>query len=142
MSKLSSQVVGNVGLYFTCYQMSLHGWNVMPTARNAKGGDIMAYSEDGSRVVTIQVKTLSTAGPRGAGINLGKTLDNLFADYVVVCLNAVAQPECFVLTRNEVENVVVRNKTGKQGYWLSWPKYAQPEFRDNWDRIEGRTRSP
>ncbi len=141
MPKLPTQVVGNVGLYYVCYQLSLHGWNVMPTARNARGVDVVAYNEDG-RAVTIQVKALSTAGPRGAGINLGKTLDNLFADYMVVCLKAVAQPECFVLTRDEVENMVVRNKTGKEAYWLSLRKYAQPEFRDNWDRIEGRTLSP
>ena len=136
MPKLPSQVVGNVGLYYVCYRLSLHGWNVMPTARNAKGVDILAYNEDGG-AVTIQVKALSTAGPRGAGINLGEKLDNVFADYFVVCLNVVAQPKCFVLARDEVERLVKRDKTGKRAYWLSLKYYAKPEFRDNWDRIEG-----
>ena len=37
--KLNPQVVGNVGLYYVCYKLSLQGWNVMPTARNARGID-------------------------------------------------------------------------------------------------------
>jgi hypothetical protein len=32
VSKLNPQVVGNVGLYYVCYRLSLDGWNVMPTA--------------------------------------------------------------------------------------------------------------
>ena len=39
--RLDRQVTGNVGLYYCCYQRSLMGWNVMPTARNAKGVDIV-----------------------------------------------------------------------------------------------------
>ena len=34
--KLDAQVVGNVGLYYVCYKLSRLGWNVMPTARNAR----------------------------------------------------------------------------------------------------------
>ena len=57
--KLDSQVVGNAGLYFTCYHLSLLGWNAMPTARNARGIDIVAYSRDGKRYLGLQVKSLS-----------------------------------------------------------------------------------
>jgi len=42
--KLETQIVGNIGMYYACYQLSKLGWNVMPTARNAKGIDIIAYS--------------------------------------------------------------------------------------------------
>jgi hypothetical protein len=38
-----SQVVGNVGMYFAAYRLSQMGWNVMPTARNARGIDLLAY---------------------------------------------------------------------------------------------------
>jgi hypothetical protein len=30
------QITGNLGLYYCCYKLSLLGWNVMPTARNAR----------------------------------------------------------------------------------------------------------
>ena len=41
---LNPQITGNVGLYYYCYKLSLPGWNVMPTARDARGVDIIAYS--------------------------------------------------------------------------------------------------
>ena len=61
--RLNNQTVGNVGLYFVCYQLSLRGWNVMPTARNARGVDILAYSDDASRTLSFQVKALSKKYP-------------------------------------------------------------------------------
>gem|GEM_PF-3520205 len=45
MSK-DTQVTGNIGLYYACYQLSRMGWNAMPTARNARGIDIIAYNRD------------------------------------------------------------------------------------------------
>src|SRR6266699_1436173 len=43
---LQHQTIGNIGLYFVCYQLSRRGWNVMPTARNARGVDVLIYSQD------------------------------------------------------------------------------------------------
>jgi hypothetical protein len=40
--RLDQQVTGNTGLYYCCYRLSLLGWNVMPTARNARGVDILS----------------------------------------------------------------------------------------------------
>ena len=40
-----AQVVGNIGMSFAPYRLSQQGWNVMPTARNARG------VEFGSKVV-------------------------------------------------------------------------------------------
>lgn len=61
--KKDAQVAGNVGLYWTCYHLSRMGWNIMPTARNARGVDIIAYNRDCSRMISIQVKTLSKKNP-------------------------------------------------------------------------------
>lgn len=54
-SRLDPQITGNVGLYYCCYRLSLMGWNVMPTARNARGVDLIAYDHDASRMISIQV---------------------------------------------------------------------------------------
>ena len=54
-TRLHHQLVGNVGLYYVCYKLSLCGWNVLPTSRNAKGIDIVAYNQDATRTLTIQV---------------------------------------------------------------------------------------
>jgi hypothetical protein len=34
---VGNQVVGNIGMYYAAYRLSQQGWNVMPTARNARG---------------------------------------------------------------------------------------------------------
>ena len=51
-TQLDKQVTGNVGLYYCCYQLSLRGWNVMPTARNAKGVDIVIYNADATKYLS------------------------------------------------------------------------------------------
>jgi hypothetical protein len=44
--KVSNQLVGNMGLYYICYELSKRGWNTLPTSRNARGIDIVIYSQD------------------------------------------------------------------------------------------------
>jgi hypothetical protein len=132
-SHANNQVVGNVGLFFVCYQLSRLGWNVMPTARNAKGIDILIYSQDASRKLTVQVKALSKANP----VPLGTKLEGLFGDFFIVCRNVAADvPQCFVLTPQEVR--VLAHKGEKQGnvsYWLQPKDYAVAEFQEKWERI-------
>ena len=38
-----TQVVGNIGMHYAAYRLSQMGWNVMPTSRNARGIDLLAY---------------------------------------------------------------------------------------------------
>ena len=132
-SGLSLQTVGNVGLYFVCYKLSRLGWNVMPTARNAKGVDILAYSQDAARTRTVQVKTLSGRAP----VPLGAKLDGLLGDFVVVCRNVSKEvPDCFVLTPEEVRERAHRGeKNGRVSYWLQPREYESDEFREGWKRI-------
>jgi hypothetical protein len=129
----NQQTVGNIGLFYVCYRLSRLSWNVMPTARNAKGVDIVIYSQDAARKLTIQVKTLSRANP----VPLSNNLEHLFADFVVVCRHAIREtPECFVLTPEEVRRLAHRGeKNGKVSYWLQPRDYATDEFREKWDRI-------
>lgn len=130
---LNQQTVGSIGLYYVCYQLSRRGWNVMPTTRNAKGIDILAYSQDALRTLTIQVKSLSRRSP----VPLGNKLDNLFANYVIVCRNVVEEkPECFILTPEEIRRLVHRGeKNDKISFWLQPRKYETVAFHENWARI-------
>lgn len=129
----NQQTVGNIGLFYVCYRLSRMGWNVMPTARNAKGIDILIYSQDASQKRTVQVKTLS----KGSPVPLSNKLDHLFADFVVVCRHVIREtPECFVLTPAEIRKLVHRGeKNGKVSYWLQPRDYATDEFREKWERI-------
>lgn len=61
--KRDHQVTGNIGLCWNCYQLSQLGWNAMPTARNARGVDVIAYNRACTKTISIQVKTLSKRSP-------------------------------------------------------------------------------
>jgi hypothetical protein len=111
---LDPQLTGNAGLYFSCYHLSLLGWNVMPTARNARGVDILAYSQDATRKLAIQVKTLSKRNP----VPLGPS------------------PTAFIMFPDEVKNLAKNIvKDGKTSYWLQPPQYDHECSREQWGRI-------
>lgn len=132
-SPLGSQVVGNVGLYFVCYKLSLLGWNVMPTARNARGVDILAYSRDAKIKIAVQVKALGKRNP----LPVGGSLEGIMGDYwVVVDRIRTGQPRAFILLPSEVREMAHRNKSGETAsFWLEPPMYDQEAFREAWQRI-------
>lgn len=105
----------------------------MPTARNARGIDIVIYSQDATKKHTIQVKTLSKTG----SVFLGDKLERLYGDFVIVCRNVASDtPECFIFTPEEVRLLAHKSdKAGKKSYWLQPKKYATDEFREKWERI-------
>ncbi len=130
--KLDAQIVGNAGLYFTCYHLSLLGWNVMPTARNALGIDVVVYSRDGKRYLGIQVKSLSRRAP----VPLGTSLDNLMADFWIIINQVIAKPTAFILTPDEIKQRAHRSeKDGHISYWLEPKDYESDDFRAAWHRI-------
>lgn len=131
--RLPRQLTGNVGLYYCCYRLSLLGWNVMPTARNAMGIDIVAYSRDGSRFVGVQVKALSRRNP----VPLGSSLDKMMGDYWVIVNKVVAPaPSAFILLPSEVRERAHRGeKDGRVTYWIQPNDYEKEPFREAWHRI-------
>lgn len=132
-ARLDPQLIGNVGLYYCCYRLSLLGWNVMPTARNARGVDIIAYSRDASRFVGVQVKALSKRNP----VPLGSSLDKIMGDFwVIVNKVATPTPSAFILLPSEVRERAHRSeKDGRVSYWLQPGDYEQDPFREAWERI-------
>ena len=128
--KISNQLVGNMGLYYICYELSKRGWNALPTSRNARGIDIVIYSQDAVRKYTIQVKALSKRNP----VPLGNKSDSLYADYLIICRNVLKQPEIFITKVADVINSIHRvEKNERSSYWLEVKDYER--FKDNWDAI-------
>ncbi len=105
----------------------------MPTARNARGIDLLIYSEDATRKYTVQIKALS----KGSPVPLGGKLDNLFGDFFVICRNVASdEPECFILKPAEVKSGAHEGKKeGRVSYWLQPKAYAIDKFRERWQRI-------
>ena len=131
---LSPQIVGNAGLYYACYRLSLLGWNAMPTSRNARGVDVIAYSHDCSQMVSIQVKSLSKRNP----VPLGASLDKIMGDYWVIINNLQGDPGAYVLLPEEIKTLAHRGeKDGKVSFWLQPTDYDRECFLDAWERIGG-----
>jgi len=131
--KRNNQVTGNAGMYYVCYRLSDRGLNVMPTARNARGIDILAYDEHGG-FVTIQVKTLSKRSP----VILGSDLSNVMGDYwCIVVKQKGGNPKVFVMTPDEVKSLrrTSKDKNGKDCHWLQPTEFDRTEFLEKWDRI-------
>ncbi len=127
------QITGNIGLYYVCYRLSRIGWNVMPTSRNARGIDIIAYSTDSpQRVVTVQVKALSKRNP----VPVGTRLDKIMGDFWVIVIDVLQEPSAFVMKPLEVKEGVHRGeKEGRVSYWLQPAAYDNGDFREKWGRI-------
>ncbi len=105
----------------------------MPTARNARGIDLLIYSQDAKRKHTIQVKALSKSPP----VPLGGNVDGLFGDFFIICREIASDsPECFVLKPKEVIAGAHRGeKEGRVTFWLQPKAYAVDKYREKWDRI-------
>jgi hypothetical protein len=127
--KIATQVIGNIGLYYICYRLCRRGWNVMPTSRNARGIDIVIYSQDGKRTHTVQAKSLTERSP----VPIGSNLENLFADYLIICRSVLEdKPEIFIVSIDKIKSQIhegIRNN--KVSYWLQPKKYEQ--YKDNWE---------
>lgn len=120
-------------MYFVCYALSRRGWNVMPTSRNARGIDVLAYNHDASLTLALQIKALSKRNP----VPLGGGLDKIMGDYWIVVNQALSDaPNCFILTPAEVRQTAHRGeKDGKVSYWLQPKAYEQAQFKEAWQRL-------
>ena len=127
-SKLPPHITGNTGLYYVCYELSKRGWNVMPTSRNARGADIIAYSIDGKRTIIIEVKSVRK---KSAVWFDPSSLSN----YLIICRNVYDSPELFIVCIDDSlkSKLVHHEKDDKKSFWLNISDFKT--YKDNWDII-------
>lgn len=139
MDVKSSQATGNAAMHYAAWQLSRKGWNVMPTARNAKGSDLFCANDDETVLFGVQSKGLS----KRVTVPCGTNLDNLRSDWWIITVAPKGDaPTCFILTLNEVKEGCVqsdpkKSKNGIAAFWLSPKVYDQPCYREAWHRLEG-----
>ncbi len=91
----------------------------------------MVTDAEESRFFGVQSKALS----KYHAVPLGKSLEALCSAWWVVTVNANEdQPVCYVLTRQEVQQMATRDANGG-AYWLSVVSYKQAKFHEAWLRI-------
>ncbi len=127
-AKRNKQVTGNVGMYFVCYHLSRLGLNVLPTSRNAKGADIIAYTENQKHFYTIQVKAMTKL----ANIKLGSSLDSIECDWWIVVVDVYQDPIAYVVTKQEV---IASARPYTDGHWAQGKTLATPKALNAWGRI-------
>lgn len=105
----------------------------MPTSRNARGIDVIAYNKEGTDFIGVQVKALSKRAP----VPLGKSLDKVMGDFWVVVNNLASEsPRAFILLPDEIKTLAHRGeKEGRVSFWLQPRAYCTPEFEESWERI-------
>ena len=82
----------------------------MPTARNARGVDIIAYSRDAGNLRGLQIKALSKRHP----VPLGTSLDKVMGHYWIIVNKVATLPSAFVLPPPKLSTVhtAVRRRGG------------------------------
>ncbi|MDE0145390.1 MAG: hypothetical protein OXI53_02385 [Nitrospira sp.] len=104
----------------------------MPTARNARGIDIIAYNKSNTRFIGVQVKSLSKRNP----VPLGNSIEKVMGDFWIIVNNVAKEPNVFVMFPKEVRSLAHRGeRNGKISYWLQPTAYDAPQFREAWHRI-------
>jgi len=129
-NKKPNVIVGNIGLYYACYELSKRGWNVLPTSRNTKGIDIVIFDYQNKIHHSIQVKTLTKNDPLPSG-----DPKNIIAAFYFICRNYDKEiPEIFIATNKEISNLTIkRTKNNKESYWIHTKDYEQ--FKNQWEKI-------
>jgi hypothetical protein len=90
MAKKSNNLVGVTGEYFVCAELGKRGVLALLTPKNNPLFDIVAVSPDASRIVTIQVKTMSEHNNLGwkLGIDICKRKNNPLLFTILVNLTS------------------------------------------------------
>ena len=122
-----NQVTGNAGMYYLSYLLSRRKLNVMPTARNARGVDLIVYDTAGTKSIGIQVKTLSRYSP----VPVGNWQDmSLVRYWCIVVLNPEKgsdnQTPCvYVASPEEIKNGIGDSK------WLRARQFPVQHAQDS-----------
>jgi hypothetical protein len=115
MARKNKALVGIAGSHFVAAELSQRGYIATVTSRNTKGIDVLASSFDGSKSVSVQVKT--TTGPpmkehpkRIIGWILNKKDESNYSDnlfYVLVYLKSPKdRPEYYIIPSRIVASYI------------------------------------
>lgn len=129
------QMISNTGLFYTCYKLSLAGWNVTPTCRSARGIDAVAYDHAATKFIGIEIKTLSGKN----NVPLGENIADQAGDLWVIVNNAdTNDPHAFILLADEVKKSAQKHEKpdGEISYWLKTSEYEKEEYKEAWNRLK------
>ncbi len=147
VSKLESTLVGVAGEYYVAAELSLRGYLASITLRNSRGIDIIASSADGTRSVSIQVKTSSGGKPKWMLNQKAETFSSENHFYALVVLNGLeSRPDFYIIPSNDLSKRVYESHKN----WLAGTKKDgsarknsamrsfkddEGEYRESWELL-------
>jgi hypothetical protein len=144
---LDKNLKGVAGVHFVVAQLSLRGFVALPTTRNLKSFDIVAFKPDNpSDTIFLQVK--STDRPKGGwpvytiptnskwennskweelvkeSVFLGKKFFYIFVKLPTICKDSKEEPEpsFYIVSSNDVAEMLIKDTTD----WLDKHKNSKP----------------
>ncbi|EMS79348.1 MULTISPECIES: hypothetical protein [Desulfotignum] len=107
----SNNLVGTAGEYFVCAELCRRGYLALLTPKNNPLFDVIASTQDGSKTVSIQVKTRSIQNKQGwkLGKNITTKRNNPGFFVVLVNLEEDGLPEFYIYEYDSLADVVDRN---------------------------------
>lgn len=107
----SNNLIGTAGEYFVCAELCRRGYVALLTPKNNPLFDVIASTQDGSRTVSIQVKTRSIHNKQGWKLGKGITVTRNALGLFVVLVNLEEEglPEFYVYEYDALAEVVDKN---------------------------------
>jgi len=156
----SNNLVGTAGEYFVCAELCRRGYLALLTPKNNPLFDVIASTQDGSKTVSIQVKTRSIRNKQGwklgKDITVKRNDPGLFV--VLVNLEEDGLPEFYIYEYDALADAVARNYksylakpkrdgTKRRHVGFRWhdTKFFTDDDRNrksNWNPIEERLAQP
>ena len=131
--KSNKALVGIAGAHFVAAELSQKGYIATVTSRNTEGIDLLASSTDGSKIVSVQVKTSGAEQRQSYSRSwiLQKKHENIFSDnlfYVFVDLKlGSAKPDFYIVPSKVVADYV---RTSHEN-WLKATTTSGKTHQDN-----------
>ena len=132
----NKQITANIGLFHVCTKLSEMTLNVMPTARNAVGIDIVAYNVACTKMASVQVKTVTGKNQQ---FIVGRNTDIILADFWVFVRYDEQERSfsCSIMTKNEAKNTRHKVEDDK-GYYYYLNNGDTSQHKDRWGKITRR----
>lgn len=152
----SNNLVGTAGEYFVCAELCRRGYLALLTPKNNPLFDVIASTDDGSKTVSIQVKTRSIGNQQGwkLGKSITTKINNPDLFVVLVNLQEEGLPEFYIYQYDALAEVVEKNyraymaKPKRDGTkrkdvefrWHDTNLFSEDDHsrKDNWTLIENR----
>jgi hypothetical protein len=130
--KLETTLVGVAGEYLVAGELSLRGYIASITLRNSRGIDIIASNSEGTKSISVQVKTNSSGAKKWM---LNKKAEEFYSRnhyYIFVALGQLNERPCFhIVPSKVVAERLVRTHTE----WINGTKKDGTERKDTPMRI-------